>query len=243
MSRFYVPKDSVNRDTIVIGGDEAHHIVDVMRLKPFDTIVAFDGTGREYAGSIRSVKRGSVVIEIIRVIEPSRSRAVRITLIQAIPKKAKMDYIVEKATELGVRSIIPVITERTVPDWDQEKRLSSARRWRKIALEASKQSSRSEIPEVADIKDFVEVIGSAGKGGIALIPTLGEGLVSLKDAITGYNGDSATIAIGPEGDFTPGEVKSAEDAGFRAVSLGSRVLKSDTAGLAVLAILDYELSR
>ncbi len=243
MSRFYVPKESVKGRTIIIGGEEAHHIIDVMRLKPSDTIVAFDGTGKEYAGLIASVANKSVVVDIIRVLEPAAVSGVKITLIQAIPKKAKMDYIVEKATELGVAAIVPVFTERTIPDWDDEKRASCVRRWRKIALEASKQCSRSDIPAVSDIKSFSESLKDPSGCGLALIAALADGTVGISKAIAGCRVKSVTIAIGPEGDFTPQEVARARDAGFKPVSLGPRVLKSDTAGLAVLAILDYELSK
>jgi len=243
VSRFYVPRESVNGNSIVISGEEAHHIIDVMRLKPSDAIVAFDGTGKEYAGLITSIKGKTVAIDVISTIDTPAGHGVRITLIQAITKKAKMDYIVEKATELGASAVAPVFTERTIPDWDGEKKASCAQRWRKIALEAAKQCSRSDMPSVAEIKDFSESLKGAGDYDLALIATLVDGVVGLKKAVVGFKGKSVAIAIGPEGDFTPEEVKQAMNAGFKPVSLGSRVLKSDTAGLAVLAILDYELSR
>lgn len=243
MSRFYVPKGSVHGKKIVISGEEAHHIIDVMRLKPSDAIVAFDGTGKEYAGLIASVAGKSVVVDIVRILEPAAVSGCAITLIQAIPKKAKMDYIVEKATELGVASIVPVFTDRTIPDWDDEKKASCVLRWRKIALEASKQCSRSDIPSVSAIKDFSRSIKDAPGYDLALIATLADGIIGLRKALEGFTGKNIAIAIGPEGDFTPEEVKLATDAGFKPVSLGSRVLKSDTAGLAALAILDYELSK
>jgi 16S rRNA (uracil1498-N3)-methyltransferase len=242
LSRFYVPKGSVRGKTMTIEGAEAHHIIDVMRLRPSDAVVAFDGTGKEYAGTIRSVGKGAVVIDVIRTIEPGALSNVRITLIQAIPKKAKMDYIVEKATELGVSCVRPVFTARTIPDWDAEKRSSCVKRWRKIALEASKQSSRTDIPAVDDIGDFRDSIKRPGDFDLALIPTLGGRVERLSDAVRSFRGKSIAIAIGPEGDFTSEEVALAASARFRPVSLGPRVLKSDTAGLAALAILDYELT-
>jgi 16S rRNA (uracil1498-N3)-methyltransferase len=242
VSRFYVPKDSVGEKTIVIGGEEAHHIIDVMRLKPSDFIKAFDGSGREYVGIIAAVKNKSVIVNIVRTIEPPSSAGVKITLIQAVPKKAKMDYIVEKATELGVSSLIPVFTGRTIPDWDEKKKASSVDRWRKIALESSKQCGRSEIPSIAELTDFSELLKKARVFDLALIATLIDGAVTLKTAVKGFTGKEIAVAIGPEGDFTPEEVALSRDAGFRAVTLGPRVLKSDTAGLAVLAILEYELT-
>ena len=243
MSRFYVPKESVQGARIVIGGDEAHHIADVMRLKPSDKIVAFDGTGKEYDGVIKTIKAKSVVIEIIAERTPSAKRVAAITLIQAIPKKAKMDYIVEKATELGASAIVPVFTRRTIPEWDGPKRAAQAARWRKIALEASKQCARAEIPAISEIEDFIKVVKGPARYDLALIATLGDDTVKLGAALAGSGRKAVAIAIGPEGDFTPEEVEAARNSGFRPVSLGSRVLKSDTAGLAALAILDYELTR
>lgn len=242
MSRFYVPREAVKAKTIVISGEEAHHIIDVMRLKPSDAIVAFDGTGREYAGIISSIANKTAVVEILSVREPAAASLARITLIQAIPKKAKMDYIVEKATELGVAAVIPVFTERTIPAWDDKKKAACAARWRKIALEASKQCSRPDIPAVSEIRTFSEALKEAS-AGLALIAALTADAVGIKKAVSGFRGGSVAVAIGPEGDFTPHEVGEAVASGFKPVSLGPRVLKSDTAGLAVLAILDYELTK
>jgi 16S rRNA (uracil1498-N3)-methyltransferase len=242
VSRFYVPKESVKDKTIVIEGDEAHHIIDVMRLKSSDEIIAFDGTGTEYVGTIKTVTKRSVVVDIVHTRAPSSKRGISITLIQAITKKAKMDFIVEKATELGVSAIIPVLTTRTIPDWDAAKKASCAVRWRKIVLEASKQCSRADIPAVSEVMDLKTVLQDAGRFGLALIATLNGEVVELRQAISGSKATSIVVAIGPEGDFTPEEVCAAKQVGFKPISLGSRVLKSDTAGLALLSVLDYELS-
>lgn len=243
MSRFYVDKESVRGDTIVIGGEEAHHIIDVMRLKLSDAIVAFDSSGREYAGVISGIKGKSVSIKILRTIEEPAAAALDITLIQAIPKRSKMDYIVEKAAELGVSSVAPVFTARTIPDWDQDKRSASVKRWRKIALEAAKQCGRRQVPSITEIKDLSDALEAARGSSLALIAALVEETVDIRTAVKGFKGGKISVAIGPEGDFTPEEVDAARERGFKAITLGPRVLKSDTAGLAVLAILDYELTR
>lgn len=243
MSRFYVPTGSVSGGVITILGEEAHHIIDVMRLKVSDEIVAFDGTGKEYVGVITAVKARTVTVSIIRTIGAPVKSGVGITLIQAIPKKAKMDYIVEKATELGAAEIVPVFTARTIPEWDDDKREATVGRWRKIALGAAKQCGRSDIPEIGEIRDFAELVRKPGRYDLALIAALCKGAVELREALAGFRGKRCAIAIGPEGDFTPDEVEAAKEAGFRPVSLGARVLKSDTAGLAALAIIDYEFAR
>lgn len=240
MSRFFVPKDAVKGKHILVSGEEAHHILDVMRLKESDKVVTFDGTGREYVGFIKEIKRKDLIIEIVETRTPSNKESSKITLIQAIPKKDKMDYIVEKSTELGVSSVIPVIAARTIPDWDESKRNATVERWRKIALGASKQSGRSDIPDVGKIVDFAQSVQGSDNYDLALIAALSDEAVPLKNVLKDFKGGKVAIAIGPEGDFTPDEIKLAREAGFRLVNLGSRVLKSDTAGLAVLAILNYE---
>ncbi len=242
MSRFYVPEGSVRGKLINIGGKEAHHIIDVMRLKVSDKVVTFDGAGNEYTGFIKEAGRKSVIIEIVEARVPHGGMTYGITLLQAIPKKEKMDYIIEKSTELGVSKIIPLVTEGTIPNWDEPKKASSVERWRKIAMEASKQCGRADIPEIGLIRNFSDASADVAGSDLALMAALDNGAVRLKDAIGGFGGSKVTIAIGPEGDFTPDEVTRAKGCGFKVVSLGSRVLKSDTAGLFMLAILNYELT-
>lgn len=252
MSRFYIPKASIKGNRICITGKEAHHILDVMRLKVSDEVIIFDGTGKEYLAVIENASQRSLEARIIEVRQTDKGESCSITLIQAIPKKEKMDYVVEKATELGVARIIPVFTKRTIPDWDDAKKASMSGRWRRIAQEAAKQCGRSDIPEIEPIIEFKEVITAAVNGGeskantaavydLKLLATLSDRAVKLKDALKSCpECKRIGIAIGPEGDFTPEEADMALKAGYKIVSLGQRVLKSDTAGLAALAIINYE---
>jgi len=242
MARFYVPKGSIKGNSIFIGGKEAHHILDVMRLKKSDKVITFDGTGKEYSGLIKDVSRDFLTVEITGIRDGICVKGPRLALIQAIPKKDKMDYIVEKATEIGVHSVVPVFCERTVPVWDGAKRDAQQERWRKIAKEAAKQCGRADIPDVGDIRDFADAVKDTEAIGLRLIATLSEEAVSLKDAVKGFKGEKIALAIGPEGDFTASEINAARREGFKAVSLGRNVLKSDTAALAALAILNYEFT-
>jgi len=242
VSRFLVPKEAVKGNKILVEGKEAHHILDVMRLKESDKVVTFDGTGKEYAGFIKEIRRKSVLIEIIETRTPSSKEGSKITLIQAIPKKERMDYIVEKATELGVSSIIPILTERTVPEWDDKKKRVNVERWSALAKEASKQCGRYDLPAIDRVKTFAEGITDSDHYDLALMAALSDDAVPLKEALRGFTGGEIAVAIGPEGDFTPDEIARAKEADFKLVSLGPRVLKSDTAGLAALAMLNYEFS-
>ncbi len=261
MSRFYVPGDSVKGNEISVTGKEAHHILNVMRLKVSDSVVVFDGTGNEYTGVVKEAGHRSLSIEIVRTRKAPRVETHRITLIQAIPKKEKMDYIVEKATELGVSAIIPVTTARTIPDWNEEKRSSIVERWKKISQAAAKQCGRVDVPVVSPIMLFRDCLpaGQAGFGpsglamtkreepamtdsdrGLKLMAALSDKAISLKEVLKSSRPQEVVVAVGPEGDFTPEEIDAAVKAGFKIVTLGPRVLKSDTAGLAVLSMINYE---
>ena len=242
MSRFYVNKESVKGNRIYISGKEAHHILDVMRLKLLDDVVVFDGTGKEYAGVVKKAGRKSLEVEIKEIRNAPRKEFHIITLIQAIPKKEKMDYISEKATELGVSYIIPVTTERTIPDWGEAKKASIVERWRRIAREAAKQCGRLDIPDVRSIMPLEEAIKTVDGYDLKLIAALNNKGIKLKDALKSCKGSKIVIAIGPEGDFTPEEIDAAVKADFLIVNLGPLTLKSDTAGLAVLSVMNYECS-
>ena len=242
MSRFFVPEDSVCDGKIFITGKEAHHIIDVMRLKKSGRVVVFDGTGNEYSCVIKEIAGKNIYADIVDTRLIPATGAVILTLIQAIPKKDKMEYIIEKATELGVHNIVPVITGRTIVKWDDAKRGDHVNRWREIAKVASKQCGRADIPVISEIKKIDCVLRDFKDKEFKLIAALSEGVISLRDALKSYNKERrVAIAIGPEGDFTPDEVETAKANGFKAVSLGARVLKSDTAPLAALSILNYEL--
>jgi len=243
MSRFYAPKENVKGDSIYIDGDEARHILNVMRLGEKDKVVVFDGTGREYTGFVKKVKAKSLIVEIISTKTPMQDTLPEITLAQALPKKGKMDYIVEKATELGVRRIAPVLSERTVVKIEPEKMGEKTDRWQKIARETAKQCGRTDIPEVKAPEKFYNAIDAVNEFDMALVACLSEDTIRLKSAISDFKAGKIIVFIGPEGDFTPEEIAMAGNTSCKLVSLGSRVLKSDTAGLFALSILNYEFSR
>ena len=240
MSRFFVPKESVKGNSIHISQKEAHHILDVMRLKVSDEVTVFDGTGKEYVGLIRGAGHRSLEVEIREVRKSADTEDYSVTLIQAIAKKDKMDYVAQKATELGVACIVPVITERTIPDWSDEKKTGIVQRWRRISREAAKQCGRLDIPKILPIKSFLECIKDMDNYDIKLIAALSDKAIKIKDALKSRDGVKIAVAIGPEGDFTPQEVEEAVRMGFKVVNLGPLTLKSDTAGLAVLSMINYE---
>ena len=224
MSRFYVPKYSITANAITITGKEAHHVLNVMRLKKLDKVVTFNGTGKEYVGFIKDVKAKSLTIEVVEARTPKTSRNVEVTLIQAIPKKERMDYIIEKSTELGVSSIIPIVTSRTIPNWDEFKKSSHVERWRKMARETSRQCGRLDVPNVDEVDDFQDVIRNLNDYDLKLIAALSEDSKTMKDVLNKFKTGKLAIAIGPEGDFTADEVGAAEKYGFKTIRFG---FKSD----------------
>lgn len=243
MSRFYVMPDSIRGGKIYAGKEESHHIIDVMRLGEGDPVTVFDGTGKEYNGRIESVKNKSVIINIEKTITPAAKPSVRISLVQVLIKKNKMDYVVEKATELGVCEIIPLETGRSVVRADEAGEGHKVERWRKIAIEAAKQCGRRDLPEIKRVSFFDDALKSFKDYDAVIMPCLFEGTVPLKNALSRIKDPKKILLlIGPEGDFTPGEIAAAEANGALLVSLGGLVLKSDTAAIATLAMLNYAYS-
>jgi len=240
MSRFYVRPEAVKDGRIYIEKDESHHIIDVMRLCEGDPVTVFDGTGKEYKGKIASAENKKVVIDVSETKTAVRKRPVSISLAQAIPKKDKMDLIVQKATELGADEILPVESARTIVRPKGERRQHKIERWQKKVVEASKQCGRTELPKVGDITRFGEIVKSISKYELAIMPCLTEKAVSLKSALKNTNRPKSIIAIiGPEGGFTEEEIQAAAANGAVPVSLGDLTLRSDTAAIAILSILNH----
>ena len=247
--RFYVSPENINSSEISINGKEAHHIVDVMRLSPGDGVVVFDGEGKEYEGIIKQGSGQRVLIKINNVKRLKEQRQVKITLAQAIPRKARMDYLVQKCTELGVEQIIPLSTSRTVVKLSGLRLVSRCQRWQRIATEASKQCGRIEVSRIREVNDFKNVVAQIKSYDLALIPCLDSQSKDLKKALDSYKKAGPVkpieiiVFIGPEGGFTPEEISLARGAGAVPVSLGENVLKSDTAAVVSLAIVNYEFRR
>jgi len=232
-----VPKGSVSGNRITIKGDELHHARDVMRLREGDQITVFDGTGMEYTGTIDKAGKMEMTAMVTKSSETPGEKC-RLTLLQAVPKASKMDLIIEKATELGVSRIVPVITSRTVMKISEGG--NKTQRWKKIAMVAAKQCGRSIFPEILPVSDFKDALSYLEGCELSLIPCLYDGNKPIKDAVKGRKAASACVLIGPEGDFTAQEVRMAVDLRAIPVILGNEVLRSETAAITVLSILGYE---
>lgn len=240
-NRFFTPPENIKDKKItIVDKKEIHHIIDVLRQGMGSKIFIFDGKGNEYAGTIQEILKEKISIIIDKKME-IKNKPYQITLACAIPKKAKFDFIVEKATELGVDKIIPLETERTEVKIDKEKMLLKVNHWQQIAINASEQSQRSLIPQHDQVRQFNEVITEVNKYDLAIMPTLEGDRISISDVLSGFKGKSIIVFIGPEGDFSLEEVASAKKLGCKLVTLGENVLKVDTAAISVVAILNYIL--
>ncbi len=237
--RFFISPDQIAGPLITVSGEDVRHIGAVLRMKTGDELLLCDGKGTEYSVKIIHVDRSEIKTEILNKTQREIAYP-RVTLGQGLPKSDKMDWIAQKATELGVATIAPLVTERTIVKVkDEEKRVS---RWQKICREAAMQSSRPDIPKVEAIRKFSDTVNSlpSHPGTLLLLPWE-EGRKPIKDLLQGKQGIKHIIVlIGPEGGFSPAEAELAISRGFHAVSLGPNILRTETAAIAVLSIIGYE---
>ncbi|MCX5854383.1 MAG: 16S rRNA (uracil(1498)-N(3))-methyltransferase [Deltaproteobacteria bacterium] len=241
--RIYVPRDVKQTKRLELGKENLRYVRSVLRMKKGDPLMLFDGTGWEYETVIDQISADGVVVEVIKKKNCSRGNGIRITLMQSLPKAGKMDFIVQKATELGVDRIVPFQSERSVPRLSSEKTSLRIKRWQSIAVEAVRQCGRPDIPEVSDILSFEDAISGPGHDTWRIIFWEEESVRGIRDLLRDKRYDGMTnisVVIGPEGGFTKEEVARAVEKGFISVSLGKQVLKVDTAVLAILSIIQYQ---
>lgn len=239
MNRFFMEKiNAADKSIILDDPAQLHHLRDVLRIGLQEKIAIFDRLGNGYVAVVVEISSLRAKLEI-REKRPSNSLAVEITVACAIPKKVKMDDIVDKLTQLGVACIIPLQTERVIVKLDKQKKLQRFQRWEKIALSAVKQSQRSNFVVIKPVTDFKELISSAQGFDLKLIPTLEAGTRTLKSIFnqTVKQFKKILVLIGPEGDFSPKEIALAKEAGFLPVSLGQQVLRVDTAAIAAVSFI------
>jgi 16S rRNA (uracil1498-N3)-methyltransferase len=240
MARFYVPQPWIENGMVKIEGDEVKHIRKVLRLKTGDGIVVFDGLGKELEGTIIEERLSSIVIRIQNIFSSERDSPLEVTLAQSLLKGEKMDYLIQKATELGVKEIIPFFSSRSVPFLEKSRRLKRHHRWEKIAVEASKQCGRGVVPKIEFLQDYSDMLQMASTEDLRLILWERDG-VKLKEVLErSKEKRKIFFIIGPEGGFNQLEVDETKKAGFTPVTLGRRILRAETASLCFLSILQYE---
>lgn len=239
MHRFYIQPSDINDKEINIGPDEARHAYTVLRIRKGTKVAAFDGQGKEYFGILRSLSSNCGLMQIQESNLAIKDK-VEITLAAAIPKLSKFDDIVDKATQLGVNKIIPILSSRSIVKLDKNKSKGKRLRWAKIAVKAAKQCGCSYVPNVEQVTNFSDLIGKISHYNLALIPSLHKTTMSLKKVVRSLKPKSVIVFIGPEGDFSQEEVLKAVAQGAKGVTLGENVLRCETAVTMVLSILNYE---
>lgn len=243
MHQFFVTPAQVEEKYIHITGSDVNHIKNVLRMRGGEQFKVSDGNNRKYLCEISEMTAEEVLAEIISEEEADNELPSRLYLFQGLPKADKMELIIQKAVELGVYEIIPVETKRAVVRLDAKKAAKKVERWNGIAESAAKQSGRNIVPEVSNVMSFQEAVNYAGELDVALIPyELAEGMQATREIISKIEpGQSVGIFIGPEGGFDTAEVEKAQNAGICPVTLGKRILRTETAGLTMLSILMYHL--
>jgi 16S rRNA (uracil1498-N3)-methyltransferase len=240
MNRFYITS-KIEGDSLTINdNNQLHHIKDVLRLKVNDKVTVFDNTGNEYLCSVAELGNKQVILGV-RDKKPAKRTRTRLTVACAIPKKAKMDEIIDKLTQLGVDIIIPLETERVLVRMDTETKKARLKRWQKIAQSAAEQSQRATVPLVEAIETMKEVLVLSRNFNLKLIATLSGERKHVRKVISEAKPGSILILIGPEGDFTRGEVELATNVGFVPVSLGDYVLRVDTAAISLVSYIKLSL--
>ena len=243
MHHFFVTPGQVRDGIIYIEGSDVNHMKNVLRMKVGEEVKVSDGNNRNYLAEVLEMNPETVSLKVLEETETDTELPNRIYLFQGLPKSDKMELIVQKAVELGAYEIIPVETRRAVVKLDEKKAAKKAERWNAIAASAAKQSGRGLVPEVRDLQNFKSALQYAKSLDVSLIPyELAESIAETKEIIGGIKrGESIGIFIGPEGGFEKEEVQLAVSQGIKPVTLGKRILRTETAGLAALAILMYHL--
>jgi len=240
MPRFYIPNPRIENELLRIEGDEVKHIRKVLRLKAGDEVLVFDGLGKEFEGTIVEEGRSSVMVKIQRMLSPKGDSPLEVTLAQSLLKGEKMDYLIQKAAELGVKEIIPFLSSRSVPLLEKSGRQKRHRRWEKIAIEASKQCGRGVVPKIESLRDYSDMLCAASTDHLRLILCERDGNKPREVLEGSKEKKKIFFIVGPEGGFSRDEIEKANRAGFVAVTLGRRILRAETASLCFLSILQYE---
>lgn len=243
MHHFFVTPEQVIEEEVHIVGSDVNHMKNVLRMKIGEQTEVSDGNNCRYLCEIKGYEDDKAVLSILEKKEADTELASRLYLFQGLPKSDKMDLIVQKAVELGAYEVIPVATKRSVVKLDDKKAAKKVERWNSIAESAAKQAGRGIIPKVKPVMSYPEALKYAEMLDVRLIPyELAQGMQETKARIEAIrSGQSVGIFIGPEGGFEAAEVSAAVESGAAAITLGRRILRTETAGLAMLSVLMFVL--
>ncbi|MCR5418256.1 MAG: 16S rRNA (uracil(1498)-N(3))-methyltransferase [Lachnospiraceae bacterium] len=244
MYQFFVPPSAIEGKRVHITGADVNHIRNVLRMKVGEELSVSNGCdGKEYRCGILELGEDEILCELRFIKEDSVELPCPVTLYQGLPKADKMELILQKAVELGAVRIVPVAMKRCVVKLDPKKAESKRTRWQTICEAAAKQSKRAIVPEVSALMPFAEALKEAASADVPLVPyEMAEDISYTRQVIRQIKpGQSISVMIGPEGGFDEEEIRQAEEAGMKKITLGKRILRTETAGMTMLSILMYEL--
>jgi 16S rRNA (uracil1498-N3)-methyltransferase len=244
MQRYFLRPGQFQGQTVTINGDDAHHLLRVMRAEIGDEVICSNGADREALVRITSWDKTSVTGEAVEELPMTAEPAAQVWIAQSLPKGDKMEIVIQKGTEIGAARFLPFLSERTVVQYDAKKEAKRTERWQKIAKEAAEQAHRNRVPEIEAVLSWKQLLEQAEQVDAAWICYEKEDGKQLRAAIqeilAGEKRTNFLFAVGPEGGFTEQEIQQAEEAGFVSVSLGKRILRTETAAMVGLTCLLYE---
>ena len=244
MYHFFVDPGQIGPTDIAITGSDVNHIRNVLRMQPGEQITVSSGEDeKEYRCEIRALSEEEVTAHIMWVEETGAELPSRISLFQGLPKADKMELVIQKAVELGAYELVPMATRRAVVKLDAKKEAAKLKRWSAISESAAKQAKRGIVPEILPVMSFAQALDYAKDFEQKLLPyECAEGIEGTRRILSGIQpGQKVAVFIGPEGGFDEKEVEAAKDAGFQVLTLGRRILRTETAGMMLLSVLGYLL--
>lgn len=243
MFHFFVSPDNITTDTVTVTGGDVNHIKNVLRMKIGEKFVVNDGNGGSYCCAVREIYDERIVADILKGQLANTELPVNIVLFQGLPKADKMELIIQKGVELGVSRIVPIEMTRCVVKLDEKKKKSKIARWQSISESAAKQSGRTVIPEICDVMSYKNALEYAKDFDVILVPyECADSMAKLRDRLSEIKPNMTIgIFIGPEGGYEEKEISQAVEAGGEIVSLGKRILRTETASIAALAICMFNI--
>lgn len=238
MRRFFIHEPLT--DIVKIQGEDAHHITHVLRYKAGQSLIVVDGSGKIAQTEITEIASNTVIVKILEYLEANTEAPIEVTLAQCLPKSDKMDFIVQKAVELGISNIRPLMSENCVVKYDAAKKEARQKKWQKVANEAAKQCGRTILPSVEPIVPLKDLFLELDPNIEVLMCYEGQADCSLKELLTTTTASKFLIIIGPEGGFSPAEAQFCKDKGAKIVTMGPRILRTETASLAAVSLVMYQ---
>jgi len=243
MQRYFIPTEQFGEKSVRIIGDDAHHLMNVMRAKDGDQMIVADGSGREAVVQVTALSKAEVLAEIVEERISHGEPSVRVWIAQAMPKGDKMETVIQRGSEIGATRFIPFTSERTIVQYDAKKEGKRLERWARIAKEAAEQAHRGRVPDIDPVRNWRELLKLAGQLKVAFLCYEKESNRHLRGLLRELQNESSEqilLIIGPEGGFSEKEVREAEEAGCVTISLGARILRTETAAMVGLSCILYE---